>query len=195
MNEKDKSETILSAIFYRASCPIPDKLLQYQNGLLSMFEQRQLDSHFTGCPHCSAEINLLSLDSTTWLNKLRAWAIDRVKNRPLITLQPIAQPMLALRGTASQRYNFQSDDYRISLSTEKNSAETLTLTGSVVNLTDPLTEFAGIALLKAEEAVYEASIDNFGFFTLDDLPSATYALLIDLPEKAIWIKTIEITNA
>ena len=212
MNEQqDNTESILSAVLYRASCPAPDQLLQYQIGALNMFEQKQVETHVAGCPHCSAEAAALkaieaiagsatlTLEQPSLLDRLHSWLAEQMKNRPLRqALQPVPQPSLALRGTGDTRHDFSTGDYRVSLSTSvaadtSTLADAITLSGTVVNIADPLTEFSGTVLVSDGTTVHETTVDGFGYFALDNLSSTTYAVVIDLPTQTLVIEAVDLT--
>ncbi len=194
-DESDRTDSFLSAVLFRASCPAPDELLQYQTDGLSPFEQQRIAGHVAGCPHCSGELAYLSVEaSPSLLDRLRSWLADQIANRPALTLQPIAQPKMALRGVADTRQDFAQGNYRVSLSLSPNLDGTLALTGSTVNIADPLIEFDGTAVFTDSETVVKASIDSFGYFAVPDLPFSTFAVLLKLSEQIIVIDAVDASN-
>jgi len=208
---------LLAATLYRAHCPPTETLLDYQLDRLATAQQRTVQKHLTLCPHCAAEVDDLALTDAALTDARRdvqadataqlAHLLERLRTlfpgRPLLHAldQLPTAPALALRGqqadsNATHQFLYRADAYRLSLSVSAAfpSSAGYQLEGSVIDERDPTHVLAGrVHLLHNENVVQQVDIDEFGYFSLDDVASDRYTLLVELSQHSLWIQELDVS--
>lgn len=186
-------ETAFQTALYRADCPETDTLLQYHLGMLPTKQQKQVQTHLTTCSHCQAEIQrfLPKPAQPSWLERLQ-----QTGKTVLEAIQiPQMQPVLALRGESHQKV-YQVGAYQVVLATEPPMAaeNRWGVEGQVMQLADPTAVLQGTASLwQADTQVASDTVDEFGYFELENITSGEYTLHIELPTDTIVINPVTLT--
>ena len=196
-------ERRLRQALYRFDCPSPDLLRDYHWGFLPTDEHRQTEAHLETCPHCSAELANLARFVPTEPPEPSSTLLDqaqRVAQRvPLVVAQlyaPRLSPMPvrrgASRGSTRDVLLFDAEDVALSVNLEQEETGTYTLFGQVLS-SEPIAFAESYARLTAHEEGIEpvqVSLDANGVFTLPDLRTGVYQLVVCLPNRRIAVPVL-----
>lgn len=209
--DEQQTAAFLAALLYRANCPSAETLLDYGLGLLAPARQPEVYAHLATCPHCTAEVHDLAQiegaaesgaveqsPAAEWLDRLRTLFPDRPVLDALF--QPPTAPALALRGESTetrpeQQLIYRADTYRLSISIAPPGPNSIShqVEGSVIDEQDPAHALSGrVHLLQDETPVQQVDIDEFGYFSLSNIPPEQYTLLVELPRHSLWIQTLSV---
>ncbi len=184
-------DTLMGSALQRSTCPELDDLLLYQAGLMTGVSQQQLARHIQGCPDCRHELAQLATPAAPPLPERLAAAGRRLLDALRVSAPP--QPALALRGNAHQQLEYQAGDYHLLLAIIPPVAgeDIWQIEGQISHADAPaaLPE-ATVQALRADNLVAQDSVDEFGFFALDQLPAGSYTLQIDLPEERVMVADV-----
>lgn len=183
---------------HRFDCPPPERLGEYDLGLLAPAERTRIAAHLRDCPHCTAELAMLRAFLATEPDIPPVGAIERVRRlvATLLPPPPLLSPHARLRGAddATAR-TYQADDVTITLDLGSPVRRGLT---SLVGLiwrddADPET-IAGSAVILTDTdgTMHTTAIDELGNFTFDDISPGTYHLEVTLGNDRIAIEGIPI---
>jgi anti-sigma factor RsiW len=191
-----KLENQLSNALYRAFCPEPNELGEYQLGLLSTPRAQQIQTHLAECPHCRTEMAQLQSFLKSVEPDLETSLVERVRVW-LAELLPGADggstPALAfgLRGDESGVHFYQAGDAQITLEVQDDpeAPGRKTLVGLILG-----GEAAGLRayLWRQDQAVTSAEVDELGNFTLSGLEPGQYEIFLSGPDVEIQIKDLEV---
>jgi Putative zinc-finger len=190
-----KLENQLSNALYRAFCPEPNELGEYQLGMLSSQRANQIQSHLAECPHCRKELAQLKSFlkavepdlETSLTERVRAWLAE------LIAPGPGGGPGLAfgLRGDESGVHFYQAGEAQITLEIQDdpNAPGRKILVGLILG-----DGTAGLQahLWRGDQAAASSAVDELGNFTLSGLEPGQYELFLSGPDVEIQIKDLEI---
>jgi hypothetical protein len=197
-------ETALTAVLYRQHCPALDDLLQWQAGILAATAAQRVEQHVDTCPHCRTELAQLAAATPAeapravrssqpappaWRTRLAQTGRDI-----LAVLRPMPlQPAAALRGTAAREMLYHAGDYQVVLKIAPPlAAENVRqLEGQITGHDNPavVPHGARVALIGDEgAAICDDTVDEFGYFALDNVESGEYTLRIETPPDTILIE-------
>lgn len=199
LSEYVQFERRLRQILYRFDCPSPDMLRDYYWGYLPADERRRVEAHLDSCPHCTAELadlaGFVAAERTQPLNTLLNQARQAAAQARLVVAQivsPGLQPVPALRGETREVLFFEAKDVALTVNLEQENAGAYTLFGQILS-PEPIVFAGGYARLTDYEgniAPVQAVLDANGGFTLPDLRSGIYQLVVSLPDQRIVIPTL-----
>lgn len=193
---------LMTSALYRDGCPSPDTLLQYQNGLLSRSEQRQVKDHIVTCAECRRELAELSVTVTFLATETGETLIERLKESGRELLQATMLPPSpkfapTFRGAAQWQRAYQAGTYQIIIgivppvATEK----TRQIEGQVLPQENVLAaQIEGeVQLIQEGKMSASDTVDELGFFALEDIPLGRYTLELELPEVTVLIEDFSVT--
>jgi hypothetical protein len=189
-----KLENQLSNALYRAFCPEPNELGEYQLGLLSTPRAQQIQTHLAECPHCRTEMAQLQSFLKSVEPDLETSLVERVRVW-LAELLPGADGgstlAFGLRGDESGVHFYQAGDAQITLEVQDDpeAPGRKTLVGLILG-----GEAAGLRayLWRQDQAVTSAEVDELGNFTLSGLEPGQYEIFLSGPDVEIQIKDLEV---
>lgn len=200
---------LFSAAFYRADCPTSDKLLAYQAGRLTPSERELVAAHLKTCQACSLELVELdlvdqqSVDLSVWTEMITA--TQNFKERLAQTGKQILLAMLMpgptlltgpVRGGSTSPRVYQAGEYRLILAcTPPVAAEDIwQVEGQLIPPADhPLPETGlTVQLIQVEQVVAQDTIDEFGYFVLEQVRGGHYQLHLELVAEHLLIEEFKL---
>lgn len=179
----------LEALLYRYSCPAPEQLVAYQEQQLEGRASLIFKQHLEVCAHCQAELALLTGFDAVPLDQ--PGPLARVRQVVEALLQPALT--LQLRGRA-QIYHSPQVLIALSLRQTAGAIPRWTLTGEL-SAPDggPFVGIVEEVRLAAPDASDQpAELDEDGSFTLRNLASGSYQLIIVTTDVELRIKALSI---
>lgn len=187
-------ESQLKSKLYRADCPQPLELGEYQLKMLSSERHQAIAGHLQACPHCQRELASLGSVLEELKSDLSPSAVERVRVWIAERLSPGAAamaPAFGLRGEsgASQVYDYQAGEAQITIEIQENSHGRKMLLGLVlgINLQD-LT--AG--LWQQGERLQQVAVDDLGNFVIANVPAGEYDLIVSRPTEEYHLQAIQV---
>jgi len=178
---------LLTAIFYRLSCPEPETLGDYHLRRLPPGERLVVARHLRDCPHCARELEMYaSLDEEAEgvLDGLRG-LISRV-----LWATPSASARLApaLRGDPYAQLVYQAEGVQIVLEVQPATSgyRRQRLLGQV-ELINVVTE---AELWRESEVLESSTVDDEGYFSFDRLKPGAYTLCLRGDEMEVWQEVV-----
>jgi Putative zinc-finger len=196
-NRMAKLENQLSNALYRAFCPEPNELGEYQLGFLSTPRAQKIQAHLAECPHCREELAQLqsflkSVEPDLEISvaeRVRVWLAELLP--PGNAGGPLPALAFGLRGDETGVHFYQAGGAQITLEVQDdpNAPGRKTLVGLVL-----MGETAGLQanLWRQDQAVASAEVDELGNFTLSGLEPGQYELFLTGPDVEIQIKDLEV---
>jgi hypothetical protein len=192
-----KLENQLSNVLYRAFCPEPNELGEYQLGLLTTPRAQEIQAHLAECLHCRTELAQLQsfLKSvepdleTSLVERVRVWLAERLPSGTAGGLTPALA--FGLRGDETGVHFYQAGEAQITLEIQDDPGAPgrKTLVGLVLG-----EEVAGLQahLWRQDQAIQSAEVDELGNFTLNGLEPGKYEIFLSSPDVEIQIKDLEV---
>ena len=187
---------------YRATCPPSQELGDHQLGLLASQEAAAVAEHVTVCPHCTSELAQLSEFMDDLAPELEFSPMERIRvliaslvesGSGAISGHGGPAPAFAgIRGADDgQTRIYQADDIQIAIETQPDPEhpERGVLLGLVTG-TD-MGELQ-VRLLRDEDTVATAPVDEIGNFEFDDLSLGEYQLTLSSPGIEIHVSSITV---
>ena len=176
-------DDLLTAIFYRLSCPEPETLGDYHLRRLPPGERLVVARHLRDCPHCARELEMYASpdeEAEGALNKLRG-LISRV-----LWATPSASGLLApaLRGGPYAQRLYQAEGVQIELQVQPATSgyRRQRLLGQV----RPISIVTEVELWYESEVLESSAVDDEGYFSFDRLKPGAYTLCLHGDEMEIW---------
>lgn len=204
-------DTELVAALFRAACPPAEDLLAYQVNLLGAGEQAQIRLHVQACLHCQSELaDLAAVPAIVSTLSLPARVFDAGRRwLDAVLVMPAVQPALQLRGNEQSSVVYQAGPFQIILAkVPPVVAENIwQIEGQLLETASPdepgdLADLLNradiqITLLRENSApsptpVAQDTVDDLGFFLLEDVESGDYVLQIDTPTTTIRLADFKI---
>lgn len=192
-----KLENQLSNALYRAFCPEPNELGEYQLGLLTTPRAQEIQAHLAECPHCRTELAQLrsflkSVEpdlETSLVERVRVWLAELLP--PGTAGGPAPALAFGLRGDDSGVHFYQAGEAQITLEVQDdpNAPGRKILVGLILG-----SEAAGLQahLWRQDQAIQSAEVDELGNFTLSGLEPGQYEIFLSGPDVEIQIKDLEV---
>lgn len=189
---------LLSTRLYRMLCPSSDELLAFQQGWLESRRQAFLRDHLHACPHCTADLRLLTEAANTPvllppdpLGGVRRIIARLLGPSPTASLTPVYG---ALRGTArGGQYAYRAENIEIMLEVERavGRSDHLVVFGLLMldNGMDNVSR-GSASLLYNDMVVNSALLDEMGNFMLDDIAPGDYSLSLRLPDCEVLVEAL-----
>jgi hypothetical protein len=192
-----KLENQLSNALYRAFCPEPNEMGEYQLGLLSTPRTQQIRSHLAECRHCREELAQLQsfLKSvepdleTSLVERVRVWLAELLP--PGAASGPAPALAFGLRGDDSGVHFYQAGETQITLEVQDdpNTPGRKILVGLILG--EEAAELQA-HLWRQDQAIASASVDELGNLTLSGLEPGQYDIFLSGPDVEIQIKDLEV---
>ncbi len=191
----------LPAVLFRADCPDPLTLAQYQMNLLPTDEHVHIDQHVADCADCRAELQQLSTvdadPAAVLLDRIREvrGAIRRVVEAVLVSPLPRRAAIAGVRGWPGP-HRYQAGDLDVILEWEPGPgpARKGNLLGRVTQRGHPVEGIAGswVWLAAAGEIQNTTVLDETGCFTLRLVPWGVYDLGFGWEDNAILVRDVQV---
>ena len=176
-------DDLLTAIFYRLSCPEPETLSDYHLRRLSPGERLVVARHLRDCPHCARELEMYASpdeEPEGALDQLRG-LISRV-----LWATPSTSGWLApaLRGDPYAQRLYQAEGVQIALEVQPaiSGYRRQRLLGQV----EPVNMVTEVELCHESEVIESSAVDDEGYFSFDRLKPGAYTLCLRGEEMEIW---------
>ena len=176
-------DDLLSAIFYRLSCPEPETLGDYHLRRLPPGERLVVARHLRDCPHCARELEMYASpdeEAEGALDRLRGlisrvmWATPSASHR----LAPV------LRGDPYTQRIYQAEGVQIALDVQPATSgyRRQRLLGQV----EPINMMTEVELWHESEVLESSVVDDEGYFSFDRLKPGAYTLCLRGDEMEVW---------
>lgn len=186
----------IAAKLYRAECPDPLLLGEYQLRMLPAGQARQVQAHLKECPLCARELETLrayletlAVDSQPGLSRrIQTWVA-----RLLPDLSTGAAPGLAfaMRGEENPVRVYQAGDAQLHLEIQPDpqQPDRRALLGLLIGVA---AQDVQVVLLQGARQVGAAALDELGNFILPAIAPGVYSFLLRGPSFEIVIETLEV---
>ncbi|MCI0399407.1 MAG: hypothetical protein L0322_31345 [Chloroflexi bacterium] len=187
--------SLFAGALYRTGCPETDELLYYQAGLLAGADRQRVQQHIQSCPYCQEELQQLAAEppqpalshpGSSWLQSLQEGGKE-ILQALLLPVQP--RPALALRGDSRQQDAvYQAGSYQVTLAKVPPLAgeNVWQVEGQVVSQAGAALQPGGQVILERnDEPVANDVVDEFGYFSLENVGPGAYTLTIDLTSSLV----------
>ncbi|OQY46162.1 MAG: hypothetical protein B6242_08575 [Anaerolineaceae bacterium 4572_78] len=193
-----KLDALLSGLLYRGGCSTPNDLLLYQSGLLAQSERKSVQVHLKTCLHCRQELtqiaNGIAIMPQPSILEQMTQPFKRVLQAIFVSTP---KPAFALRGDEKQESMYQTEEHQIVLTLEPPMAEEnmWQLEGQVLPSGDTisLSEEGMINLVNNGNIVSHDVIDDFGYFSLENIEAGQYSLQLKWQMTCIAINELNIS--
>ena len=177
---------------YRATCPTPIELGDYELGLLAAPQALVVASHLRGCPHCRREVSELQEFLTKPDARPNIFHAANVLFAQLIG--GAAAPGLgALRGDDKGPLIFEADGVVITLDVQPGLSGQISILGQLAANDQEQWTGAEVALQQRDSSQLTTSLDDLGAFRLDPvLPGASQITIRSSHGIAVHIPNIDI---
>jgi len=190
----------LRASLYRFDCPSSSDLGEYHLGMLPSAESKAIRAHIQLCPHCAQELAVLEsyLEALRPDLEIRAGERVRVWIARLMSGSQAAKgpgpqfaPALAgVRGAAAGPLIYMAEGVQIAMEVVEDVEQPGR--GQLLGLvTGVETKGWTVQLWRLDERVAETPIDDAGNFTIQDLISGEYSLIMGDSEREIHIPELK----
>jgi hypothetical protein len=188
---------ILRRKLYRAFCVSTHDLLAYQHLLVGGARRAQIAAHLAECPHCAAELVLLSEAARA---ESGSGLLTHVRRIIAELLPPRAPQLLAplygsARSLGETQYAYRAEHVELTLRIGRavGNPGMLVLSG-VLAIDDPFQEDtlggATASLLCGEQVIAAAPLDEIGSFVIHDLAPGSYALALRLAAYEVVVESL-----
>jgi len=184
-----RMDDLLSAVFYRRSCPQPETLGDYHLGHLASGDRLVVALHLRECPHCTAELALYAGETSDSLADLLDVARNALANlvSRVAWAAPSAGQVLtpALRGAPYVPLRYQSAGVQIVLEVQPaiSGYRRKRLLGKV----EPFSGAIGADLWNETELLDSLAVGRDGYFAFDRLKPGKYFLCLRGNGAELWL--------
>lgn len=188
----------LKAALYRITCPDSATLGNFYLGLLPKDKASVLSAHLAVCPHCMQEVSQLEaflLETTvspepTPAERIKVWIAKRLPTGDQ-TGGLLGTPAFAMRGGDTGPLMYEAGDAQLSLEVQDDPEHPgrKSILGLVLGIE---TDDVEAKLLQKDQVITAVSLDPIGNFTITNLQSGSYALILTGPTVEIHVSTLEI---
>ena len=185
-------EQLMAVAYAEADCPQPEELLLYHHGLLVRERMQAIRNHLETATECScaAELQQLALSESKATSRNGDYLWERIKatgKRLLeaIQVQGLEQPALVMRGHEPRRHVFKAGEYLVvvMLTPPLIQDDYWHLEGQITHQGQVGPELKGVAQAYLGEAkVAEDEVDEFGYFSMEEVPAGDIELRIETAE-------------
>jgi anti-sigma factor RsiW len=179
-----------SAVLRRVDCPSTETLLAFSADLLVPQQTRPVIEHLASCAHCRAELALIAAPAALSLAERVLQSGARVL-RAVLMPPPALTP--ALRGDALEQRRYAVAGYELVLAIVPPLAAggSFSVEGQL-NSDQLATRPGEVRLLLDETEVRVDTIDELGFFALDDLAPALYTVQLRIGDDVVQVDAISV---
>lgn len=184
-----RMDDLLSAVFYRRSCPQPETLGDYHLGRLAPGERLALALHLRECPHCTAELALYAGETSDRVGDLVDVARSVLAN--LVSRVAWATPSAgqalapALRGAPYAPQTYQTEGVQVILEVQPaiSGYRRKRLLGKV----ELFSGMIGADLWNETELLDSLAVGRDGYFAFDRLKPGKYFLCLRGNGAETWL--------
>lgn len=192
-------EQILRRELYRVLCPAPEQLGEFQLGVLSADQAKEVELHIHECPHCRAEIKLLERyldDLETEIEfglgeRIRIWIAKLIPSPGPELVTAFGLRGDEINGLLHYIFGEGGTGGELTLEVQEDPSQP----GRRV-LLGLLTGVPGgglqAALKQDGRPVAQGEIDEYGNLLLDNLAPGTYELLLTGSEFEIQVQELKV---
>jgi hypothetical protein len=188
----------LKAALYRITCPDSATLGNFHLELLAKDETAKIADHLAICPHCTQELSQLevflaetavSLQSST-VDRIKIWIAKRIPSGGGAGGM-LGTPAFAVRGNDSGPLMYEAGDAQLTLEIQDDPEHPgrKSILGLVLGIE---TNDVEVKLLREGEVVTAVTLDLIGNFTISNLASGNYELIISGPSIEIHLLELPI---
>jgi hypothetical protein len=205
-----KLQLTLTERLFRATCPLPEELGEYQLGLTTPSRKVAIAQHLLDCPHCRAEMDQLAsfLDQPDPQLKpgIVEQAIGPIKvlianllSGPSSLLAPGKQPLspalAGVRGDQEEPFVYRAGDIQIMLQIQPDAqqVERRALLGLIMGMANPQAMRA--ILYQQSQRKTSVDVDDLGNFVIGDLSPVQYELILTSTDTEIHIQDVDLSSA
>jgi len=178
-------DDLLTAVFYRLSCPAPETLADYCTRQLPPGQRLVVARHLRDCPHCARELEMYAAadgEAEGPFDRLR----DLVSRVSWATLALASLSPLALRGISAGQQVYQAGDTRIVL--ELRPATTGYHRWRLLGGVEPSGAATEIELWQESQVRASIRTDDEGYFSFDRLKPGVYSLCLRGDGTETWLE-------
>ncbi|MEZ4726379.1 MAG: hypothetical protein R3E79_04515 [Caldilineaceae bacterium] len=198
-------EQRLTTTLYRLACPSPLELGEYQLKLLSAADTHAVALHVNQCPHCAAEIAILTDYLAAVAPTIEPAAALPLAERARILVARLVEGFAGLntpggltaataglRGDAGEQLVYEVDGVQviIDVQTDVQQPTQRVLLGLVLGL--PASQTVTAHLWRTEQAVATTMVDELGNFVIAALAPGAYDLILSSDKTEVHIQDLQI---
>jgi anti-sigma factor RsiW len=202
-----RKEMRLRAQLYRAGCPSPHELGEYQLDLLVDERRQSIEHHVAQCQHCARELARLEEYLHDLAPDLERRVLDQVRDRTRILIARLGEawkglaaptPTLApaysgVRGEQGEPQLYEADEVQVIVECQPDSEQPdqVVLLGLVTGV-DPSEMEAH--LWRAGQRVATVALDALGNVVVPGLVPGTYDLILAGPEVEVHVQALDVNS-
>jgi len=190
-----KIDDLLTAIFYRLSCPEPETLGDYHLRRLPPGERLVVARHLRDCPHCARELEMYASpdeEAEGALDGVLSPSKDRLRGliSRVLWATPSASNRLvpALRGGPYAQRVYQAEGVQIVL--EVQPATSGYRRHRLLGQVEPISIVTEVELWHESEVLESSAVGDGGYFSFDRLKPGAYTLCLHGDEMEIWQEVV-----
>lgn len=185
------------AALFRITCPDSASLGNYYLGLLPEEDRASISVHLASCPHCTLEMNQLeaflaetavSLQPST-VERIKIWIAKRIQTGGQSGSR-LGTPAFAMRGESNNGpLMYEAGDAQLSLEIQDDPEHPgrKSILGLVLGI-EP--ENVEARLIQEDTVVTAVLLNAIGNFTLPNLASGSYELVVSGPTVEIHVQEL-----
>jgi hypothetical protein len=187
---RQTSQALLT-LMYRASCPAPEVLGQYQLDLLPPNERLRVAAHVRTCPHCTRELDELEQEE----DSLTQMVLHAIRGAVRVVEGALVAPRLrpvGVRGEEAGQYTFRGAglDVLVGFQPTVSGKRKGTLVGAVVQVEAVADGRAW--LFQEGERPRSSLVDGLGTFTFEGIAPGEYDLALEVEEEALLMREVSV---
>lgn len=190
---RETSQALLT-LMYRANCPAPEILGQYQLDLLSSAERLKIAAHVRACPHCTRELTELGKEEDSLILSVLQTLKDVVQVIEATLMPPRRLKAVGMRGMEAGRraFHFHSDDVDVLVGFQPvaTGSRAGTLLGTVAQVEAVSGGYAW--LFQEGRKPVSSPVDHLGTFTFGIIAPGEYDLALEVRERALLMRGVVI---
>ncbi len=184
-----RMDDLLSAVFYRRSCPQPETLGDYHLGRLAPGDRLAVALHLRECPHCTAELALYAGETGGSVGNLvdaaRSALAGLVSRVTWASPAPDLALATALRGAPYAPQTYQTEGVQVILEVQPalSGYRRKRLLGKV----EPFSGAIGADLWNETDLLDSLAVGRDGYFSFDRLRPGRYILCLRGNGTEVWL--------
>lgn len=186
-----KLDELLSAVFYRRSCPTAETLGAYYLGRLEAAERLEVALHMRECPHCARELAFFGADEERaeeshvgFFEAIGQKAAGWVARVIWATPAPGMLPALRGGGASPRRYAAEGTEVMLEVQSALSGFRRHRLVGRV----SPAARVIGVELWAHSGLLDSMAVAPTGFFAFDRLKPGPYFLCVRRNGVETWLE-------
>lgn len=191
-------DNLLSAVFYRHSCPEVETLGDYASGVLPPGQRLAVAQHLRVCPLCTRELAGYAADDESPGGAL-AEMLENIKEglRNVVGRVTWAElvapsPSVAIRGDGDTLRYYRAGDIQVIMAVQP--ASTGHKRKRLLGKVEPAAAAIGADLWGGAELVDSCEVASDGHFSFDRLQLDAYTLCLRQAEAEVWLEVTGLTD-